>query len=246
MLIASPLHVRAQSAENVAVVINDNSPASQRIGQAYAAARSIPDSNVFHIRTATQDTITPEIFQRTIHAPLATAITRARLQDRILYLVLTKGVPLRVAGSQGQTGTVASVDSELTLMYRRMTGRLDKQQGPVPNPYFLGDREITEARPFTHRDFDIFLVSRLDAFTVDEALSLIDRATSAKAEGRIVFDQRQDSATNTGDSWLALASKRLTDRDLGERIVLEATPQPARDVMEVLGYYSWGSTDPQE
>ena len=245
MLAASPLHTWAQSPENVAVVINDNSPESQRIGQAYAAARSIPDSNVFHVRTATEETINRDIFLRTVHNPLVTAISRSRLHDRILYIVLTKGIPLRVAGSQGQTGSIASVDSELTLLYRRMTGRLDKPEGPIPNPYFLGDREITDARPFTHRDFDIFLVSRLDAYTVEDALSLIDKATSTATEGRIVLDQRQASDNSTGDSWLALASKRLTDRNLGDRVVLETTPKPARDVMQVLGYYSWGSTDPQ-
>src|SRR5687767_4508346 len=100
MIPASPLQTLAQSPENVAVVINDSSPESQRIGQAYAAARSIPDSNVFHVRTATQETITRDLFQRTVHGPLALAITRSRLQDRILYIVLTKGIPLRVAGSQ--------------------------------------------------------------------------------------------------------------------------------------------------
>ena len=245
MIAVSPVHTWAQSPENVAVVINDNSPESQRIGQAYAAARSIPDSNVFHIRTATQDTIDAQLFQRTIHGPLSGAIGRARLHDRILYLVLTKGIPIRIAGSQGQNGSMASVDSELTLMYRRMSGRLNTPQGPVVNPYFLADREIADARPFTHRDFDIFLVSRLDAYTVDEALSLIDRATAAKADGRIVLDQRQASVDSTGDSWLELASKRLTAGALGDRVVLETTPNPARNVTDVLGYYSWGSTDPQ-
>ena len=76
IIAASPLQTLAQSAENVAVVINDNSPESQRVGQAYAAARSIPDSNVFHIRTETEETITADIFQRTIHGPLTLAIRR--------------------------------------------------------------------------------------------------------------------------------------------------------------------------
>jgi len=41
-------------------------------------------------------------------------------QDRILYIVLTKGIPLRVNGTSGQDGTIASVDSELTLLYRKL------------------------------------------------------------------------------------------------------------------------------
>jgi len=245
LLVASQLGAHAQSPENVAVVINDNSADSQKIGQAYAAARSIPDSNVLHIRTLTEESIDRDTFLRTIHGPLAAAIGRARLHDRILYLVLTKGIPIRVAGTQGQTGSVASVDSELTLLYRRMTGRLDKPEGPVTNPYFLADRDITDARPFTHHSFDIFLVSRLDAFTVDEALSLIDKAASAKSDGRIVLDQRAALVNSTGDTWLELASTRLAGQGFGEQVVLETTPKPARGVTQVLGYSSWGSTDPQ-
>ena len=68
------------------------------------------------------------------------------LQDRLLYLVLTKGVPLRIAGTTGLTGTLASVDSELTLLYRRLTGQQLSVSGRVDNPFFLGSRPIGDAR----------------------------------------------------------------------------------------------------
>src|SRR5687768_10054168 len=169
------LPAHAQSAENVAVVINDNSAESQKIGMAYAAARSIPDSNVFRIRTATTDAIDRPLFAQTSEGPIAAAIGRGQLQDRILYIVLTKGVPLRINGTIGQMATTASVDSELALLYRQMTGVITNPAGSTINPYFLGERDLSEARPFTHRDFDVFLVSRLDAYTVEDALALIDR-----------------------------------------------------------------------
>ena len=245
VLVASGPLAWAQSPENVAVVINDNSADSQKIGQAYAAARSIPDSNVLHIRTSTEENVTRDVFLQTIEGPIGRAITRAQLQDRILYLVLTKGVPIRVVGTTGQMGTMASVDSELTLLYRRLTGVLERPEGPVLNPYFLRDREISEARTFTHHSFDIFLVSRLDAFTTDEALSLIEKAASAKAEGQVVLDQRIDAQNRTGDDWLQLASRRLADQGFEKQVVLETTTKPARGFMQVLGYFSWGSTDPQ-
>lgn len=245
VLLASPLRAHAQSAENVAVVINDNSADSQKIGLAYARARSIPDSNVLHIRTSTEETVDRDTFVRTIEGPLAAAISRERLQDRILYLVLAKGVPLRVAGTLGQAGTVASVDSELTLLYRRMTGQVVAPGGPVANPYFLADRDIADARPFTHHAFDIFLVSRLDAYTVDQALALIEKAASEKGGGRIVLDQRDALVNRTAETWLELASKRLADQGYGGQVLLEASPRPARDVTQVIGYFSWGSTDPQ-
>ena len=235
----------AQSAENVAVVINDNSPDSQKIGQAYAAARSIPDSNIFHIRTALTENVDRAIYNQTIEGPLGQAINRARLHDRILYIVLTKGVPLRINGTTGKEPTIASVDSELTLLYRRMTGQLNRPEGAVANPYFLGDREVAEARPFSHRAFDIFLVSRLDGFTVDEVLALIDRGVSPRKSGRVVLDQRDALVDRTGDTWLEMASTRLTQQGYEGEVVLERTPKPARDGADVLGYFSWGSTDPQ-
>src|SRR5688572_21368684 len=108
--------VLAQSAENVAVVVNDASPESQRIGEHYVRVRGLPASNVLHIETATDDAIAPDAYARTIEGPLAKAITRAGLQDRLLYIVLTKGVPLRIIGSAGLQGSSASVDSELTLL----------------------------------------------------------------------------------------------------------------------------------
>ena len=240
-----PVPASAQSGENVLLVINDNSPESQRVGEYYAKVRKVPATNVVHLRTLTQETIERVIYEGTIEGPIGTAIARERLQDRILYVVLTKGVPLRVLGSVGPKGTMASVDSELTLLYRRMVGQPLHFEGGVPNPYFLGDKDVAEAKPFTHRENDVLLVTRLDAYTADEAIALIDKGLAPSHSGRIVLDQRAALTNRTGEDWLELASKRLTAEGHGESVLLETTPKPARDVKEVLGYSSWGSTDPQ-
>src|SRR5687768_8153106 len=47
----------AQSPENVVVVINDNSPDSQRVGEHYIQARAIPSTNVIRIRTLLAESI---------------------------------------------------------------------------------------------------------------------------------------------------------------------------------------------
>jgi uncharacterized protein (TIGR03790 family) len=235
----------AQSAENVAVVINDDSPDSQKVGEYYVRARSIPETNVIRIRTELTEAIDRDAYAKTIEQPIATAIGRAALQDRVLYLVLTKGVPLRINGSTGHEGTVASVDSELAVLYRRMTGDPVSVRGRIDNPYYLGVKPVSEAKPFTHRAHDIFLVSRLDGFTAEDAMALVDRALKASAEGRIVLDQRAAALSDgIGDRWLAEAARRLKDNEQGERVVLETTTTAARDVDNVLGYYSWGSNDP--
>jgi uncharacterized protein (TIGR03790 family) len=243
ILIGAPWLVRAQSAENVAVVINEASPASVRVGEYYIKKRAIPDSNVIRIRTLTAETIERAAFQSTIESPIAAALTRTALQDRILYIVLTKGIPLRVNGSSGQNGTLASVDSELTLLYLQLVGQPAPAVGRIANPYFLGVKTIREAAPFTHRLQPIYLVTRLDAFAVEEVLALIDRAQAPVSNGVVVLDQRAGIGDATADDWLAEAARRLQDLGHASRVVLDTSMKAAAPTKQVLGYFSWGSND---
>jgi hypothetical protein len=62
-----------------------------------------------------------------------------------------QGIPLRIKGTSGRGGTTAGVDSELTLLYRRLTGVETPLVGPLANPYFLADTPIAQAKPFSHQ-----------------------------------------------------------------------------------------------
>ena len=229
------------------MVINDASEASKRVGEHYAQSRTIPSSNVLRIKTSTEETITRATFTNEIETPIGAALRRGGLQDRILYIVLTKGVPLRVADAAVRDDTASTVDSELTLLYRRLVGGAVPTRGRVPNPYYLGAQPLSTAQPFTHRTQDIYLVTRLDAFTVEEAIQLIDRGRAPVNEGgRFVLDQRAGIFSNPlPDAWLGEAGRRLSELGLGNRVVVEHTPKPARDLRDVVGYYSWASDDPQ-
>jgi uncharacterized protein (TIGR03790 family) len=244
-LIVSQTAASGQSAENVAVVINQSSPASRTIGEHYVRTRRVPQANVIRLETATGETIERAAYIATIEQPIAAVLEREQLQDRILYIVLTKGIPLRISGTGGTEGTVSSVDSELTLLYRRMTGVSVPVRGPIDNPYYLGSRGVSEAKPFTHREHDIYLVTRLDAFTVNEAVALVDKAAAPSTEGRIVLDQQNKLFNRAGEDWLEAAADRLAEQGHGARVILEKTASGARDVRPVLGYYSWGSNDPR-
>ncbi len=137
--------------------------------------------------------------------------------------MLTKGVPLRIAGTTGRTGTVSSVDSELALLYRKLLGLPVPPQGPLANPYFLGDRPISEAKPFTHEAFDIFLVARLDGFSVADVLALIDRGGAPVRSGRIALDEKVSLTTEAGNRWLERSADLLKEQGFGERVLLDAT-----------------------
>ena len=149
------------------VVANENSLTSMDIAEYYVKRRSIPQDHLLKIRTSTADQLTRAEYEVKIQGPIATWLTRQGAQDRILYIVLTKGIPLRIAGTGGPKGTASSVDSELTLLYRRMTGKPVAPSGPVENPYYAGESTPAAAVPFSHKDHDIYLVTRLDAFTTD-------------------------------------------------------------------------------
>src|SRR5262245_51180841 len=94
-LVAS-LEATAQSPSNAIVVINEASPASIEIGNYYAQKRAIPAENVLRLRTAVGEGIERQDYERQIEAPLGVWLTRNAAQDRILYIVLTKGIPLRI------------------------------------------------------------------------------------------------------------------------------------------------------
>jgi uncharacterized protein (TIGR03790 family) len=171
------------------------------------------------------------------------AIARGRLQDSVNYIVLTKDVPLRIKGTVGRMGTVGSVDSELALLYRKMMGQPTPPDGRIENPYFLGERPLSAAKPFSHADLGIYLVTRLDGFTADDARRLVTRATAMRDTGTIVLDMKA-GLEEIGNKWLDEAAARLGALGLTDRVRVERTSDVVRDVDGVLGYVSWGSSDP--
>jgi uncharacterized protein (TIGR03790 family) len=239
---AAPAVARAQGPENVLLVINASSPDSARVGEHYARARGLDPSQVVRLEVPVLEEISRNDYDTFVQRPVAEWLARHGAQDRILFIVLTKGVPLRVGGSGGRQGTVASVDSELALLYRRMTGQSVAPQGSVANPYFLGPSPLTDAQPFTRERMDIYLVTRLDGFTADDAMALVDRASRPLAEGRIVLDMKA-AIDDKGNEWLKTAADRLTSMGKSESVLLQTTSDVVRDLPGVLGYYSWGSND---
>jgi uncharacterized protein (TIGR03790 family) len=240
--LAWPAALAAQTGANVLVVINASSPDSLRIGEYYATARMVPDKNVVRITTITAEAIDRPDFERSIEQPIGSWLARHSLQDQVLYIVLTKGVPLRITGTSGRNGTGASVDSELTLLYRKLVGTRPPAVGRVDNPYFLSEATVSEAKPFTRHVADIYLVTRLDGYTVEDAIGLIDRGRSALRTGSVVLDQ-SGTPDRVGDRWLQEAAERL-ETIPGERVVLERTAAPAASSAPILGYFSWGSNEP--
>jgi uncharacterized protein (TIGR03790 family) len=132
LLLAPP--IASHTADDVLVVVNDQSPESTRIADAYVRSRSIPATRVVHLKAPVAEQITRAEYELSLAGPLAAFLMKNALQDQILFVVLTKGIPLRIAGTAGPDGTVSSVDSELTLLYRKMLETPVPLAGRVANP----------------------------------------------------------------------------------------------------------------
>jgi uncharacterized protein (TIGR03790 family) len=246
LVIASAVPASAQTAANVALVINESSADSRQIGEHYARRRAIPEENVIRIAVSPDEAMSRDAYVDQVERPIGETLGQRRLQDRILYIVLTKGVPLRIVDAKG--ATTGSVDSELTLLYRKQVGTAVAAPGRIANPYFLGQSPVAEAQPFSRRAHDIYLVTRLDGFSVQDVVAIIDRAEAPRDDTRrrFVFDQRSSLLSNpAGDLWLADAGRRLATLGFGESVLLESTRAPVRNVEDVVGFYSWGANDPQ-
>jgi len=233
----------AQTGASVLLVVNETHPDSERIAAHYARVRGVPAEQILRLKVETADEIDRATFTAQIQTPITTWLQQHAAQDRILYIVLAKGIPLRVAGTSGRSGTTASVDSELTLLYQRLVGLTPAVDGRIANPYFLGQAPVAEAKPFSREAFDLYLVLRLDGFTVDDVTALIDRGAAPVSDGDVLLDQRTGTGALTGNSWLQQAAERLAQAGFEKRAILDMTGVAISGRKNVLGYYSWGSND---
>ena len=243
-LLCSGAAASAQDGTNVLVVVEATNPVSERIAAHYVRARRIPAENVVALRTGATDEVTRAQYNEQIEGPIAAWIRRNAMQDRIFYIVLAKGIPLKISGSGGRGGTTASVDSELTLLYRKLVGTPVLTAGPQPNPYYGSVGATAFRGPFSHADQDLYLVSRLDGFTEADVIALIDNGSAATSAGDFVLDSKGKSSAETPELWLKATAEALAAAGLTERVVVEATPRNVLGRPNVLGYASWGSNDP--
>jgi uncharacterized protein (TIGR03790 family) len=234
LLLLAPLLLPAQKPENVLVVVNSASPLSLKIGEYYTKRRAIPLSNVFRLRVTTDEEIPRDVYNSGIAAKISAFLKSRHLEEKILYIVTTSGLPLRIQGSSGLTGDMASVDSELALLYLGLHGQSYRLEGPLHSPFF-GKLNA----PFRHPDFPMYLVTRLTGYEFADVRGIIDRSLEALNRGKFVLDLKSNDNAE-GNNWLRGAASALP-RD---RVVLDASEKVLDDQSDVIGYAAWGSNDP--
>ncbi|MGC4052609.1 MAG: TIGR03790 family protein [Paludibaculum sp.] len=217
---------------DVLVLGNRNSALSRSIAEYYARQRHIPADQVLFLDMPVVEEISRGEFNSRIAAPLGDFLRKKNWIDRILAIVTTSDVPLKIEGSLGTKGTAASVDSELATLYVDLRSVPHELPGPIQNPFY------GSGRPIAHPEFPLYLVTRLTGYSFQDVRAIIDRAQMARNQGIVVLDQRAPGV-DIGDNWLARAANRLPK----ERALLEGTEKVVYGAKFVIGYASWGSND---
>ena len=214
------------------VVVNRDSALSGQIANYYVRKRGIAPARVCLVNAGAGETIDRPVYRSSIEAPIERCL--AKLPGPTHYLVLTAGLPLRVTGSDGIDGTLASVDSELATLYGKRLGLTVPLEGGVRNPFF-GQTHT----PFQQRAFPIYLVGRLAAYDLATVKRMIDDGLNAENRGAFIFDMKEGETDNPGDKWLSAAALQLP----AGRAAVESTRNILERQMRVIGYASWGSND---
>ncbi len=234
-----PTGALAQTAtySDVLVVINENSVASDSIGSYFASARGIPSQNIARISVPTSEEIDSLQFED-LRSKVESILVGRGLTDQINFIVTTKGVPLKV--KRVSQFNNSSVESELSLILGPYASNIGGY-GRIVSPYY-GKRE-----DFTRAKFGLYLVTRLDGYTVADVKAMIDRAetipATVPANGMFVLDQDPTWSATVPylNSNMTKAAAALSDRSLS--VVTDSTTLFLTQQANVLGYVSWGSND---
>jgi uncharacterized protein (TIGR03790 family) len=235
VLLAAAKILFSQKPDNVLVVINQQSPLSRSIGEYYAERRHVPLTNVCRLSVQPDEDIPRDEYDDKIARPIAAFLRLHKLQEQILYIVTTSGVPLRVRGSAGNMiAEAAAVDSELTLLYSDMRGEPHVLPAGIHNPFF---GRVLAA--FRHPDFPIYLITRQTGYEFAYVKGHIDRALLVSNRARLVI-YRSKFDDGPGNGWLREAARALPK----DRVILDDTGKVLYQQRDVIGYASWGSNDP--
>lgn len=243
--INAPKQSGSAEAAKVLVVMNENSQESMKIAGYYLNKRKISRSNLVSIKTDSKDNISPTNYKSLIEAPIKAALAKT---PGIEYIVLTKGVPLRLVDEGGYSVDAMLASHELKFAPIEQTpGKFGITETDVEaavkrcmNPYF-GAKER-----FSHAKTGMYLVTRLTGYTVEDVFKLIDNSMNAKpSKAPIFLDSQPIFGPGTGyydmEKELLEAEQRLNA--VGLNVYYEKTETFSNGREPLAGYASWGSND---
>jgi uncharacterized protein (TIGR03790 family) len=203
IICSSILSSQTATYNDVAVIININSAASETIGTYFAEKRNIPETNIIRISAPVTEEIDSLQFQQ-IRAQVESYLNVNGLTESINYIVTTKGMPLKV--KRFEVMRCASVESDLALILGTYASYIGNA-GRVSSTYYR------QRNNFTRAQYGFYLVTRLDGYTVANVKGLIDRAdvidTHLPETGKFVFDM--DPGWNSAAGYLNTRMRTAKD-----------------------------------
>ncbi len=234
LLLLAGLTSQDKPSNHVLVVINQASIESTEIGAYYRIKREVPRENVVFVDVSRTEEVTNSEYKSGIEDVVRSAIKKSPHQ--IDYIVLTKGVPIRVADGK------FAVDALLAAMDLKFQP-IDKLEEPVirraVNPYYGKDEAFSSAK------YGFYLVTRLDGYTTGDAKRLVDSSLAAKADkGPFLFDEA-DNRKSGGYLEMQQTLSQAHDilRGRGFESTLERSNEFVGSAAPLMGYASWGSND---
>lgn len=266
---AEPLQIRdspAVSSDPAAaatiVVFNQHDNDSAALARFYAAKRGIPNDRIVGLKCPVQEEISRAEYDATIADPLREIFTKrgwwelrpvdhplGRIErNRIKFVALMRGMPLKIAGCVDYPGDKASgppeaaghneaaVDSELATL-----GAFSRAiSGPRANEYFHSYSRILDVNMPA-----LMLVCRLDAPTRAMVERMINDSLAAEKDGLrgiAYMDARniQQAGYKEGDKWIYAAANECRKHgipailDNGDGLFPEAYPMTRAAL-----YYGW-------
>lgn len=254
----------ASLADRVVIVANSNDRDSLKIARYYAEKRQVPAVNIVALPMPTVETINWREFVLTVWQPLQDELlkrgwiegTAFKLYDEagrrkvavdghaISYLVLCRGVPLRINNSpelltikQGREDppelrtNQASVDAELSLL----------AYGPYNIKGFVHNPLFRVKEPSLLAEKMIVKVSRLDGPHYDDVIALINSTMEAEKTGLIgrgYVDVR--GPHRQGEQWLELIATQIKELHFPSEVNREAGTFPASARFDLPAlYFGW-------
>lgn len=257
-------------ARQVLIVYNEQEPESRLLADYYAQKRAVPTNQICAVSVRSVETITRAEYEHDIREPIQRFLTRnglwaqqprseadgtpalATVDNKISYVVLMYGVPLRIEADPStavdpysqdpqvqRQRQEASVDSELVLL--PTVGAPVK--GFSRNPFFGG--AVTQFGPPLNQQ--MVLVGRLDGPDPQVVRRMIDDALEVERyglHGRAYFDAQgtRDKGYMEGDDWIRTSDRLF--REAGFECEFDEKPEmfgedsPMTDVAVYAGWYT--------
>ncbi len=232
-------------AERVVVVADRNQTQSVKLAETYMKMRHIPRGNLLLLRFPEKEILTWDEYLQYVHDPILDFLVEKQLlevvdldavgpagrrqfmttRNRVDFLVLCKGVPLKIAHDAARLPNPQS----LAAQFRTNRASIDSQLSalPIPESQVNGPlrNPVHQESPAT--DFHlqkILRVSRLDGPRFEDCFRMLERTRQAESKGlrgRAYLDT--GGPHSHGDKWLKAAGEQM--RALGFDLSEESTKQ---------------------